>query len=317
MSQQTTSSTSNINTSVEQVSDVYYKSPIPKRRLKLVGIGLAVFLITFIFNFPLSQRIKNLVQYEVLGQLNCPVSHEQIGTGFFPPRIQIKGLNFSRQCFDTPQDIHFGQVTFRLAFPSFVPPGPRFLLSLDYNNDPIRPFITPTYNGIHFNLRNAEFNHQFIAPLIGQEQFIRGDFLFNTIFTTSYSGGIPKSGNFQIKSTNFHIPSQNIQGFLVPTLNLNNLSLKARIDDSTLIVEEFITGDNASPVRAQFSGNINLNPTNLGMSELDLSGSFRLSEDFLKEFSFIQLFLQGAGQQDGSYSLVIRGTLDNPAPNFR
>lgn len=304
------------NLPIDKVSQVFYQSPTSARKFKLISLGVLLFLLGFAFNFPFNQKVENFVEVSLLGQMGCPIAHDGIRTSWFFPSIEIVRPKISRHCFDSTNDVQLDSLSMKLAFPSFFPPGPRFHIPLSLDQTNISIYTTATIGGMHFNIRDAHIGKDMLALLGPQAQTFKGDFTLNAIMTLPYTGGPPSDANIHVKSTNLTIPSQNIQGFLVPQLPLNNFSLKASIKGQQMELIELIVGDAASPLRGILQGPITLNSQDISASQLDLEGNLKFSEKFLQEYSFIQLFLQGGQGDDGSYSLGIRGTLAQPNPSF-
>ena len=102
-------------------------------------------------------------------------------------------------------------------------------------------------------------------------------------------------------------------GFNLPTLRLNNILIQAKSDkNNNLVVEKLIAGDESSPIRMNFKGEVKVNSRNIGFSNIDLKGELQLSEELLQKFSIIKIFLNSFDQKDGFYQIHLKGTINSP-----
>lgn len=141
--------------------------------------------------------------------------------------------------------------------------------------------------------------------------FVAGDFAINTVGKMPYTGHYPEKAHFSLVSRNLVILPQNIQGFLLPQLKLKNLSLKTTILENRVQIEEFILGGDDTPFTAVGGGRIELAP-HIEQSQLHIDLNVRFSKDFLESFSFLTLFIRSYQNEDGSYSLSLRGPMSAP-----
>ena len=79
--------------------------------------------------------------------------------------------------------------------------------------------------------------------------------------------------NLKASSKNLVIPSQNIMGFALTTLNIKNLLLKTQMESNNMLrLTDLIIGDDNSPIRGNLKGTIRLNQRNINASPIDLIG---------------------------------------------
>lgn len=303
---------------IDKTSPEYYKPLKPGRPLKLALLGAIFFIIAFLINFPIQQRVKNLIESNIIANLDCPISYSDISFQYIFPKIKMENLIIPNYCLGNtrPGGEHFGDLSVNLAFPSIIPFGPRVSIPFNKGDSSLKILATATFSGLHLNIRDSVIDRDLIALLIPEASPIQGEFNLNSIFTIPYNQSFPSHGKIKIDSSNLYIPAQNIQGFDVPLLNFNDLIISATIDPQTVTIHEALIGNDTSIIRALFSGNIDINHAHFNQSELNINGQVHLSESFLRDFSFVQLFLQNARQDDGSYAINISGTLASPRPNF-
>ena len=118
---------------------------------------------------------------------------------------------------------------------------------------------------------------------------------------------------FPESSTDFQLPSQNIQGFNTPNVKLNELYLEALSENSSTVkIDKFIVGDPDSPIRANLKGRIDLQQGNMAFSNIDLKGEISFTENFKQTVPLVDLFFQNFSQKDGFYQIRIGGNLGEP-----
>lgn len=122
-----------------------------------------------------------------------------------------------------------------------------------------------------------------------------------------------KNLSFKAQSRDFVIPPQDIEGFNVPKMKVNEMYLEANADTpSQVTVEKLIIGDTDSPMRANFKGTIGLQQGNIAMSQLNLSGEVAFSESFKETVPLVELFFNKFTQKDGFYQIRVGGILAQP-----
>jgi hypothetical protein len=135
---------------------------------------------------------------------------------------------------------------------------------------------------------------------------------------------------FSMSVNELYLHSINIRqyGLTLPPLPLKNLFLKLNSDKAGKIrVEEFLLGETNQPksketpknnsnekplIWAQLKGLMDLDAKNFSNSQLNLKGSFSISEDFLKKFSILNFILQKYPVKEGRYYIDIKGPLSRP-----
>ena len=110
------------------------------------------------------------------------------------------------------------------------------------------------------------------------------------------------------------IPSQTINSFDIPKLDVKNFSLIAELSGKdNLNIKKFVVGDERSPLRANIEGKVTLNTRRIQNSELDLNIVVKFSEQFLESFGIISLFLDSSKQdENGFYTINVKGPLSRP-----
>jgi hypothetical protein len=132
---------------------------------------------------------------------------------------------------------------------------------------------------------------------------------------TNIKNGKVNTSKFLLKSKDFVIPSQRLDSLDLPNMNIKNLMFKGTYDRSGKIkIESLVLGDDKSPIRATFKGDLWPNEFQFRLSRIDLTGEVIFSDSFLESFSIVKLFFSQFPQKDGYYQIKLGGTIGSPTP---
>lgn len=298
------------NNSVEHINDDVYYFFDKKKWVLISLIAFFVYLLAFVINFSLKQKIENIIQHQVIASLPCPLTHDGIETSLFFPALTIKSPVFAASCFNGTRPISLDQLRIAMTLPSLIPPGIRFKLPLSEQQTSLNLYATLSLNGLHLISRDALIDAQLINQIMGA-QYLHGEIILNIVSSFSYDSSL-RSLSLSLDSHNLTIASQSIQGLLIPDLPLGSLDVKVSNQNGHLKIERAQVGDTQSPIRAQISGIIEAQFNHIQSSPLNLQGHFSLSEKFLDDFPLIQLLLQNKTKNAEGHPFRVQGTLGNP-----
>lgn len=276
---------------------------------------IAVFFAAFAMYFPVASKMESNVR-SALGSLpGCPIAYDSMSFDFFLPKLVVKNLNAPASCFDQagpPLTVDEARLYVRGI--SFSPFGPNFRLETQLFGNPLEALISVGLGGASVNMKDASVELSKISPMLPAGLNLAGKANIDLLANVAQEG--VKNLDLRLTSKNLVLPAQSIQAFAFSRMNLNNLLLKAEMgSDGKLNVEEFILGDDASPIRANFSGDITLVKQNPQLSRLNLAGEVSFSEDFLSQYSIVEMLMNQFDKKDGFYQVQLRGTIGNPAPS--
>lgn len=282
---------------------------------KLVGLGLGFMALGFLLNFPLSQTLTQKIEAALFNNPACPMQAQQSHIRLFPPKIELEQVRLSGTCFSNPSsDLQLHRASVYLARPSFYPIGLLFRLDVKTRPEGQERLLFDLGVGIpspKFRLHPSVLEASTLNTLLAQKNLLQGQFKLEGQGGLSW-GGLD-SFNLIISSSNLVIPSQNIQGLELPTLNLKDALLKARLSDGKILtVEELVLGSESSPLTGTVTGTIELNPKLIPLSELSLVSELTLSQDLINSFPIINLFLGTYQQGSGQFRFGISGNLNSP-----
>ncbi len=288
--------------------DIYYKKNLIGKKILIIFIFLLA--ISFISNFPLKLIIKNQVASLINNFENkCPITYKDIKVSFFLPQISLTSSNISGRCFKKP-NINFKLDKAKLFFlgPSIYPLGLKLKAEITYNTSKINIYFIKSFRTDILKIEDTIIS----ANLINK--FIKGDeLLFGTISLESLidiKNMKISSLDLLVKSNNIGILPQNIQGFEIPSLNLQNLSFKGNYNGKELKLISAIIGTEMSPIYAKLNGTIIPSP-NVSFSQLNINGEIKFSEQLLNDVP-LGLLLNNKTTENGFYKVKVGGTVARP-----
>lgn len=295
--------------------DIYSKSKMTGAKLIFAFI---VFTIVFVIsNLSLGHRVIQQLEKVVQGTPTCPLVHKGLEMSWLLPKLLIKTPSLPSSCFNRRKGspLQLETIPISLGIPSVYPPGLKFHTEIKPLRGKSKINIYPIIGfGTYFvKITDTFIDEQFIAEIIGKN-FIEG--LIETEANLQLDNTGILAGDILLKSKNFQVRAQTIEGLSLPQLKLNNLQLKANLNKTRLNILSMILGDDQSPLYLGLSGNIRINKYNMGSSKIELEGDIRFSPEFISTFPAINLFLSGKESQGGLYRIQISGSLGSPIPRI-
>lgn len=120
----------------------------------------------------------------------------------------------------------------------------------------------------------------------------------------------------QLDLSKISIPSQSIQGFSIPALNMSQGQVDVVIDHGKGQIRSLKIGKHDSTtddIKATITGDLVFGKS-LQNSTCNLKANFSLSESLLKSFVLLDAILAQGKQPDGSYAYRLEGPLLSPNP---
>jgi type II secretion system protein N len=279
--------------------------------LLLILIGGFSFVVGFLLNFSLEDKLVSLIETNVKYNKKCPTSYRKLDISYLFPKVRMMDVSLSSRCIGTRENVKLKRLESSLAFPSFSPAGLSFNTNVSDKFSKINISSVHNINSNYFNIQSKKLNARTLSPFLKNVK-LAGDFKVNSNI------GLKKMKlddlKLKIESKNFSIPAQNIQGFDLPNLNLGALLVKAKLKSKKkLIVEEVVVGKELSPIRAKITGSIDMDKYNFSRSKMNLTATVKFSSAFIESFSILNLFLDQSKQDEqGFYKFKITGTIARP-----
>lgn len=297
---------------MSQAEHLKYQFPkISKKKWTLLLVSVLV--TSFWLNFPLEQKLENLIAAQIKNIPGCPIHYESLSFELFMPKIKINKVIVEGRCLSSPNPLKINHLDLYFRGPSFSPMGPHFKIMTKAYNTPLEAYLTLGLSGVTVNLQDQKVKLSNLSALTGQVA-ARGDIVINAFLTAGTSD--LKELNLQIQSKNFKLPPQNIMGLQVPELNLNNLFLRAKKGEKNkIIIEKLLLGAEESPIKLISKGTIFLNINNPKMSQVNIPSEAYFSKEFLESFGLIKLYLDKFTKKDEYYQFVLKGSLLSPQPS--
>jgi hypothetical protein len=279
------------------------------RKPKWIALFFIFFLFVTIYNFPLGKKLDNLVYSSLQISSVCKLQISDYEVNVFPlPHVLVKDLNVPGVCMGRGKpDISLPDVRAYFRGPSFSPLGILFKVESEFESVPLEVFITAGMSKVTIVLKES------LIPLEKLRTLLPSVKLAGQVKTDLYVEliGMKLQGlNIKLQSKTFLIPAQNIEGYKIDTLNIQDLLLIAATDNNSVLkISKFVLGSEKSPVRSSFKGTIKMSPSNFVNSILDIKGELALSDELNDSIGFI---LSKFDKKDNFYQIQVSGPLSNP-----
>ncbi len=288
--------------------EIYTKHPFFK--IKYLLIFPFFFTIGFLANYPILEQLDNLLKKSLAIAAPCGIKYDSLDYGIFPPKLQVKHPVVSAECLSGASDLVLTDLNIIFGLPSFTPLGLNFLLETSLHRVPISIHYIMGLSEHIFKIDSLKIKGETVHRIIGEEYY-KGDFELTTLINfTPPKTLLMKS---LIKSKDFELKSFNWKDIEIPSMVINNFVLKFELNEKHVLhINDLILGDIGSPIALNFKGKAFLDLNNLSNTGLDLNGEFKLSDQLIKSFSILSLFLEQLEVKDGYYLANITGSLAAP-----
>lgn len=277
---------------------------------------VVLLLCSFIFGcfvaFPFFQSVENKLKALLATIPGCSISFSKLDYEIFLPKLIMKDVTVPSRCLklDSAEPVQISEIRLNFRLISFAPFGPHFKLETEIFKNPISAYLTFSLFNHAINIKENIIDLAKVSPLIPNVD-LKGKVTINS-FVEFNSKNISKL-KLVASSKDLIIPGQRIMGFTIFPLAIKNFLVKGQMDDKGKFnLEDFILGDTESPIRSNFKGKIDLKPSNISLSKLDLKGEVFFSDEFLEKLALIKMAMAQYTQKDKFYQLEISGQMGRP-----
>lgn len=298
--------------------------------------GISIFFIIMLLSFvPFQKTIDSIIYSSLNLGPNCQLKIKDYNFKLFMPKIVIENIHAPGGCFQgqNPEGLNLNHATLSFRGLSFSPLGISTKLSTEIFGSKIEAFIIPGVSAISIYLESESENGKFITDInkinlnklghIFPMLKLSGDiYLSKLLIEMSYTNEI-EDLVVNIASNNLILPTQSIGlppngqlKFALTSLNINSLLVQIiMLDGQKIALKKFILGDERSPIKAKFNGDINLNIKNLLSSQINLKGELGFTTEFLNKYGILKLALASFDNKDNFYQIQLKGPLGSPKPS--
>ena len=121
------------------------------------------------------------------------------------------------------------------------------------------------------------------------------------------------AGNIDLKLKHIHLEDQNLFGFHLPDMDVNDGIINATINQGKVSMKQFVVGKGNDDLQLTLTGDISLN-RNINSSNLNLRAVIGLSEKVRQSIPLLDTLLGSAKQGDGKYVYKLTGSFMAPMP---
>lgn len=297
-------------TEMRSLEEINYKSKI--KIILLAGLAFMTFSFAFINTYPMGEKLKGFVKTQMKGT-GCHPDFSDIRMEFFLPRIVITDPVIPAACLGKQgEPLKFNFLTINWHIINFSPIGIPFRIDTEFNGQPLSVYYVLGINQQLVRLKDQKIVLSRLVDFLGKFK-MAGSVMVDLSLVTSKD--IVKEFSLKAASKDFTIPSQDLEGFTVPALKVNDFYLEASSEGQPKVsIDKLILGDSNSPIRANFRGRIDLVSGNTASSPLNLAGEVAFSDNFKETLPLIDMMFQSFTQKDGFYQIRLGGTLGSPKP---
>jgi type II secretion system protein N len=297
-----------------QYNEINEETYAPKywTKPRLVVIGIVLLFLGFLINFSLEERINKYLQTTLGTNSACPIQFDKADLSYFMPTLTLRRPVILGACFGQMNNrLEFRDIKIAFNSPSFYPVGLRFHVEAISGRSKINLYPVISLFSQNIKIENTVVDTKIFAPMTEANLSpISGTLSIEGFF--EFKSGVVSDGELDIVSRNFTLPSQNIKGFELTELKLDTLNIAAHFSDTqTLMIDRIQVGKSNAPLELNLKGQVKINKNDFMGSPINLSGTLRLSQYTLLNFSFIKLFLP-ASNTSGTYQMKVNGQLRNP-----
>lgn len=276
---------------------------------KWISYILIVFVVTVILYFPFLMTVESLVKSSLTKIPGCPIEISELNFELFSPKIIIPRASVPKRCFGqfgSPIIVTQTKLFFR-GF-TFSPFGPHFKLETNLLSNNINALVTTGISESQININDNNIKLDSLYEVFDAIK-LNGNVKLNAVVKLKDQ----KLDDLKLtmKSTNLGLAAQSIGNFTLYGLKIKNLDLIANMNKGKVNIKNFILGDQAAPIRANFKGSITPN-NNFSKSIANISGELAFSDPFQKQYSFIDFVMARFTKKDKFYQIEIKGPLSSP-----
>lgn len=121
------------------------------------------------------------------------------------------------------------------------------------------------------------------------------------------------AGKISLKIKKLHFDEQNLFGFQLPTMDVNEGVIDAAIDHGKILMKQVQIGKGSDDLQISLTGDIGLN-RNINSSTLNLRTIIGFSDKLKQSLSLLDSLMGAAKQDDGKYVYKLTGSFMAPYP---
>jgi type II secretion system protein N len=281
--------------------------------LKILVIGSLMFLLGILLNFSLQKNIKNRIVSALASSPTCPIQYNDLGVKLFLPEIQLSKITIPGSCFQSREgSLNFDSINLFMSGISFYPIGLKFDVDVFSELADFKSTLSLGLPSPMFKIHNSSLDMKLINTLIDRVGLLKGELVLEA--QGKLDGSFVEQMNLVIQARKFSMPSQSINGLKLPTLNFGKAAGKIRlVDQNRINLDEFVLGNDNSPIIGKLNGQVRLDQTNINSSQLDLNAHLKFAPSFIESFPILNFFLNNKEKtEDDFYKIQITGLLGSP-----
>ena len=283
----------------------------PKRSKLFALTGFILLLIGFFTTFDMSHTILNLINKNLKTIKGCNISAGSIHTSLWSLGFYVDDLNIDKKCPSQINALKIQKAYIGFRGPSFSPLGLNLsieIITKTLGDLTLRPTIG--LSSISLLVSDQIIPTEQIIRLLGVNLNLSGKLTLNSQVGMSYRGKID-SGLINLSSKKLLLPSQEIEGFILPSISLSKNNIVASMNKKQEIeIKEMSLGSEKDKAQVMLIGTVNLK-----QQKMNLTGKINFSPDFKEELPILNILLNNKQKSQGYYNFDLSGSFRRP--NFK
>lgn len=292
--------------------------PKPKPMTILICFVIFVFFVFMTFPF---QNLRGFIFGRIYQTTKILIVAEDLyPTVFGWPGLGIRNVNVTLPVGNSEMDLASEKLIFRVGLGGLIPPVPAVIMSmkgLKKGGDLYMKFsqtrtrTSGTVQADDVELKQLAFS--------GLSEPIPGKLNLDTDFTVDTSDLSKSVGTAKLDVFKLKVPPQNLQGFLLPPLNVGEIKGRLTMKNGIAEIGSFQFGSKDSDIKGSISGDMRLGQTlmasflNLTL-KIQLSDSYRQNPQAATFVSLLESYKTSA--TGGEYAMKWSATLQDMTTNI-
>lgn len=287
------------------------------RRLGYLCFGFICFSVFLIAKLP-QQRLQNfiLAHLRIAAQnQGLLVNAERIHIDLLPlPHLVITNLSM-KSAEDAKQELNIQQIKARPSYLSLLTSTKKFIFDLEGLGGEASGVFGISDEETVLKLQADEINLKQTSLL---KQFLPVELSFTLNGTIDAvlknKKGEPNKGDVDLKLSQVQMPAQNLYGFPLPQISIQNIDIKGEIQpNDQFVIQQFQIGKDfqKDDLVGKITGDVALEKM-LARSKLNLKANFKIAPKITQALPLLDSLLSSAKMADGNYQYRIRGTISFP-----
>lgn len=294
----------------------------------IIIVAVVVLLTTFVLNLPLKKILNSNLTRLLAANKRCPISYRDLEVLYFMPGVEMIDVTIPSSCSTSiKNDIAIKFIEIRFRGFDFAVFGPKASIETNLGKSLISTNVSVGTTEVNLTDIDSSLNLQDLSRYIKLPINLSGN--LDIIGELDMEGRMNKQGKLNpstiklrnlalnLYSKNLGTDNSNFNGISIPKLAIGPFEFIIDIaSGNKLDIKNFVIGKPDSDIHGNLDGYITLVERDLLTSQINLESSLKFSDQFMRNFSILNLLLGPyKNQETNYYDFKIGGTFRSPKPS--